>query len=323
MMIKTEKTVTDYKVLWKEKTYTTNRKTIDLTKAKRKYDKHYWEIMKVIKKIMCALLIFSYCTSWAQASQETQIIIDTAKSYYQKLLPSRSPSDIKLVKNYGSSAVVSLVHTVPAINKEKIKASAIASNFYLYLTKDSQQWQVKHYTGALQTGIRVSADYARNNTAAEIVKQIEQKQKIKGVPEYRVERMRQQYLLATSLDEKLIEHFHTHKADFDALKSAITTLEPRKKNRYWADYFPKEDMLKHFNNALIEYVDYIVLPDEINNNTGCRGQNCFTLTLAFSPPFYKVGYFYLNKPEQVPQMSIREYLVIYPLGDGWYFFRLN
>lgn len=39
-MIKTEKTVTDYNVLWKEKTYKTNRKTIDLTKAKRILDKN-------------------------------------------------------------------------------------------------------------------------------------------------------------------------------------------------------------------------------------------------------------------------------------------
>lgn len=39
-MLKTEKTFTDYQVLWKEKTYKTNRKTIDLTKAKRILDKN-------------------------------------------------------------------------------------------------------------------------------------------------------------------------------------------------------------------------------------------------------------------------------------------
>lgn len=38
-MIKTEKTFTDYKVLWKEQTYKTNKKIIDLTKAKRILDK--------------------------------------------------------------------------------------------------------------------------------------------------------------------------------------------------------------------------------------------------------------------------------------------
>ncbi len=38
-MIRTEKLFVDYKVLWKEKNYITNRKTIDLTRSKRTLDK--------------------------------------------------------------------------------------------------------------------------------------------------------------------------------------------------------------------------------------------------------------------------------------------
>jgi len=280
--------------------------------------------MKNLFQLLIYGLLISSCT--LQKVQKTNLndnIIQVARTYYLELLPERSPSNFKVVHNDGKRAVVSLVHTSPAIDKGKIKASAILTNFYMYLKKENTAWKVTSSSGGLQTGMRMSGDYARTYSAKEIVEQTERKNKVQGVPEYRVERMRNQYILATSLDSVLINHFNKNKFNFETLKEALQTLNPRTKNRYYADHFPKEDMLKHFNKALIEYVDYIVLPDEVSENSGCNGQDCFTLTLAFSPPFYKVGYFYLNEPERVPQMSAKEYLIVHPLGDSWYFFRIN
>jgi hypothetical protein len=274
-----------------------------------------------MKEIKTYFLIFLFSALWFPISAQENVnehLIQIAKTHAEIIFSKENPHDFKVVHNYGTSAVVSLIYTSPSIEGEWIKVKSLLSNGYLYLRKENEQWQVTGQTGALQTGIRMTGDYMRAHTLKELIEKKEYK-----MPEYRIKRMRSQYILATSLDSQLIAHFNKNKPHFEVIKITLKNLSPREKTRYGAEQFSKKGILKDFNKALIGYVDYVVLPDEISENTGCREQNCFTLTLAFSPPFYKVGYFYMEDPERVPQMNKREYLVVYPLGNGWYFFRLN
>ena len=132
--------------------------------------------------------------------------------------------------------------------------------------------------------------------------------------------IRTRVLLTASTDDVLIAHFRQKREVFEAIRTMIAREPPSNQYGHLEFAPPFVDL---FKEALIEYGDLRVLPDDISGTSGCKGENCLTLAITFMPPKYQLGYFYVSDPARVPRMTKSGYMVIRPLGSGWYFFRQN
>lgn len=225
-------------------------------------------------------------------------------------------------------AVVMIRTTAGPPAPEDAPGRASGSNvfwYYVHLARQDGVWSVSGASRALPPAVRERANVFRSLSAADLAQGL-------GVPEAEAEALRRRTLLAASEDEALMRHFAEHRSAFARIRAILTrrpyvpetdspeTGSPKRDSRVDAG---DPELKGLFDESLIAYGDRVVTAGDVGPERGCDGPECFTLAVLFSPPEYKVGYFHAPRPETVPGMSGREYLVIRPLGDGWYFFRQN
>lgn len=137
-----------------------------------------------------------------------------------------------------------------------------------------------------------------------------------SIAEAEVEMARERILLVATSDEVPIAHFRAKKSLFDTIKPALT--DPNEN----ASHFDTAHvgLGKLLAAAGIQYDDRIVVSGCDARRKGCSARDCFTLVIAANT-FFRAGYFHMQQLDRVPQMSANDYIVIRPLGEGWYFFR--
>lgn len=268
-----------------------------------------------MRRVVLALVYALLVTVPASGARADEVVDLVRRTLGERVGPS---ARYEMVARDEDRAVVMVRTTAGPPAKEDRPGSAGGSNVYWYyahLERRDGAWSMAGLARALPPSVREQADTFRSVSAADLAK-------ASGAPQAEIEADRRRLLLAASEDEALLRHFAENRPGFERIR-AILTRRPHNVDDETRVKAGDAELGALFAESAIAYADRIVLGDDVEDDRGCFAPGCFTLAVLFSAPQYKVGYFYAPQPERVPRMTPREYLVIRPLGDGWYFFRQN
>jgi hypothetical protein len=116
--------------------------------------------------------------------------------------------------------------------------------------------------------------------------------------------------LWNSSDTVLAAYYHQHKKEFVSLQKKLVS----------KGYYGKSDSLLTFamGNKKIKKQANKLLIRSIEHNPRHPGMILFIVGGMVDNT---VGYFYQPDPSKVPPMTEKKYILIRPLGDGWYLFK--
>lgn len=221
-----------------------------------------------------------------------------------------APQSYELVSNQGNNAVVSLTAIAPEVNYSKEKLPAQRINLYVYLVREGESWGISGSANAVPIPVRLRFKYGLSQSAVEMTN-------TSSVTLKRAEWIHSHAVLVASTDDVLIAHFRRKRETIDRIRDQVRTLGRSQYPNIDHDAPGYQELL---DEASIEYVD---LKNGIGRDVkeNCGFADCFALILAFESPRYEIGYLHVTRPEDVPPISQDGYIVVRPLGNGWYFFR--
>lgn len=182
--------------------------------------------------------------------------------------------------------------------------STISRDIYFYLMKQ-QNWTLYAARTLVMTGM-----------ATEDLHRMDSLYLVLGKKKYAKETGhsytfdRENLKLWSESDQELLQYFAKHQKEFSNLQKQLT-----KKG-----YYGKNDSL--LNNALkdksIKKQADALLIREISFDKKWKG-TAFYLIGGISDN--TVGYFYQPDPKKVPRMTEKKFILVEPLGNGWYLFK--
>lgn len=264
--------------------------------------------MAIVRYIWTTLAIFSVWFSVAAEAIATESALNFVKREVGEKL--YQPQEYLLFDNGESGTVASLTAIAPAMVSPDGSAPLQRLNLYVYLSRKGEKWYILGSTSSMTDGLRSHAAEIRSTTAAEMAGSW-------SVTEEKAEWIRSHVLLAAGLDDEIISYFNAKRAIFEAIRTKIGS-EPADQYGTIESAPPFDDL---FKEGFIEYGERKVANASMPTEPICTGGNCFTLVITFSPPRYRVGYFFMDDPARLPPMTEDGYAIVRSLGDGWYFFR--
>lgn len=220
-----------------------------------------------------------------------------------------NPRNYEILQKDDDAAIVGMKVTRRSeVFDDRLWIPAANENVYVYFARGmNHNWTIQDVqrSGGLRSRVVLAWSQSKEEAARTLF-----------VSESEVDSARERIILATAPDDVAMAHLRANRTVFETIRSSIDEA-PETEAHFTASHAKIGSLLSAVG---IHYADRIVLSDTVSKSNGCNAHDCFTLVVV-ATPFYRVGYFYMRHHERVPRMSNRDYLVIRPLGDGWYFFR--